>query len=75
MNKWLKKYVPEGCVVHSFRHSMRDRLRAVKCPADLIDQIGGWTTIGVGMNYGNGYPVLEKHRFLSLTIFDEKSSS
>ena len=41
INKWLKPRVPEGCVIHSFRHSMRDRLREVQCPADMIDQIGG----------------------------------
>ena len=29
LNKWLRTRVPEGCVVHSFRHSFRDRLRAV----------------------------------------------
>ena len=34
---------------------MRDRLRAVKCPSDMIDQIGGWTTAGVGQGYGEGY--------------------
>ena len=48
LNKWLRKHVPSGCVVHSFRHSMRDRLRAVECPAEIIDQLGGWTTAGVG---------------------------
>jgi hypothetical protein len=36
---------------------MRDRLRAVQCPADIADQIGGWTTDGVGQGYGSGYPV------------------
>ena len=41
INKWLKPRVPEGCVIHSFRHSMRDRLRAVECPSDIIDAIGG----------------------------------
>jgi integrase len=55
LNKWLRSYVPEGCVVHSFRHSMRDRLRAVQCPSDIIDQIGGWQTAGVGQGYGKGY--------------------
>jgi integrase len=55
INKWLKPRVPEGCVIHSFRHSMRDRLRAVQCPSDMIDQIGGWTTAGVGHSYGEGY--------------------
>ena len=34
---------------------MRDRLRAVSCPSDMIDQIGGWTTVGVGQSYGEGY--------------------
>ena len=41
--------------MHSFRHSMRDRLRAVECPADVVDQIGGWATGGIGQSYGSGY--------------------
>ena len=57
LNKWLKQYVPDGCTMHSFRHSMRDRLRAVQCPADIVDQIGGWATDGVGQGYGSGYPL------------------
>ena len=56
-NKWLRNYVPEGCTMHSFCHSMRDRLRAVQCPADIADQIGGWATDGVGQSYGSGYPI------------------
>ena len=62
LNKWLHQYVPDNCVIHSFRHSLRDRLRAVECPADIVDAIGGWKTNGVGHGYGNGYPleVLEK---------------
>ena len=55
INKWLKPRVPKGCVIHSFRHSLRDRLRAVQCPSDMIDQIGGWSTAGVGQSYGEGY--------------------
>ena len=55
LNKWLRQHVPAGCVIHSFRHSMRDRLRAVQCPSDIIDQIGGWQTAGVGQSYGQGY--------------------
>ena len=57
LNKWLHQYVPENCVVHSFRHSLRDRLRAVECPSDIVDAIGGWETSGVGHGYGNGYPL------------------
>ena len=64
LNKWLRKYVPNGCVVHSFRHSMRDRLRAVECPAEIIDQIGGWTTSGVGQQYGEGFTLKIIQRFV-----------
>ena len=54
LNKWLKSRVPDGCVIHSFRHSLRDRLRAVQCPSDMIDQIGGWSTAGVGQRLWRG---------------------
>ena len=64
INKWLRPRVPEGCVIHSFRHSLRDRLRAVQCPSDMIDQIGGWTTAGVGQSYGEGYSIKVKHKWL-----------
>ena len=36
---------------------MRDRLRSVQCPSDIADQLGGWTTDGVGQGYGSGYPL------------------
>ena len=49
--------MPDGCVIHSFRHSLRDRLRAVECPSDIVDAIGGWKTAGVGHGYGDGYPL------------------
>jgi integrase len=66
INKWLKPRVPEGCVVHSFRHSLRDRLRAVQCPSDMIDQIGGWATAGVGQAYGEGYGLEKISEMLTL---------
>ena len=68
INKWLKSRVPEGCVVHSFRHSLRDRLRAVDCPADMIDQIGGWATAGVGQAYGDGYGLDQKGKWMSAIV-------
>ena len=46
--------MPEGCVIDSLRYSIRDRLRAVECPSDIIDAIGGWTTTGVGHRHGTG---------------------
>lgn len=66
LNKWLSDYVPQGCVVHGFRHSLRDRLRAVECPSDIVDTIGGWTTAGDGQGYGLGYPLEVKHRWLQM---------
>ena len=55
LNKWLKEQLMDDYVMHSFRHSMRDRLRAVECPSDIVDSIGGWITAGVGHGYGEGY--------------------
>ena len=66
LNKWLHKYVPEGCTMHSFRHSMRDRLRAVECPSDVIDQIGGWATEGVGQGYGKGHDLQVCAKWMNL---------
>ena len=40
--------------MQSLRHSIRDRLRAVECPSDMIDQIGGWATEGVGRGMVKG---------------------
>ena len=55
LNKWLKDQLTDDYVIHSFRHSLRDRLRAVECPSDIVDSIGGWITAGVGQGYGEGY--------------------
>ena len=57
LNKWMKKVIGDDFIVHGLRHSLRDRLRAVECPSDIIDAIGGWTTKGVGHAYGKGYTV------------------
>jgi len=57
LNKWMKEKLSDSYVIHGFRHSMRDRLRAVECPSDIIDKIGGWITAGVGQSYGEGYPL------------------
>jgi integrase len=57
LNKWMKEKLSDSYVIHGFRHSMRDRLRAVECPSDIIDKIGGWITAGVGQSYGQGYPL------------------
>ena len=68
INKWLKPRVPEGCVIHSFRHSLRDRLRAVECPSDIIEAIGGWMTTGVGQRYGTGQPLEVKAKWMDRLV-------
>ena len=68
LNKWLRIRVPKDCVVHSFRHSMRDRLRAVQCPFDIVDRIGGWTTAGIGNSYGAGYDLPVLHEWMMKII-------
>ena len=64
LNKWMRNYVDVGCSIHSFRHSMRDRLRAVDCPMDMIDQIGGWSKKGLGERYGHGYQLKQLHSWM-----------
>jgi integrase len=66
LNKWMKNYVDVGCSIHSFRHSMRDRLRAVECPMDMIDQIGGWSSKSIGQKYGDGYNLESIKKYLEL---------
>ena len=68
VNKWLKRDF-SGLTAHSLRHTFRDRLRAVECPMDMIDQIGGWRSVGgVGTNYGHGYSRLPVERWLRLVL-------
>ena len=64
LNKWMRPHVQKGAVIHSFRHSIRDRLREVECPSDIIDQIGGWQSAGVGQSYGRGYSIKVMHKWL-----------
>ena len=68
LNKWLKAHVSRDVVVHSLRHAMRDRLRAVECPTDIIDQIGGWSRKGVGESYGRGYQVEQLWRWMAKAV-------
>lgn len=73
LNQWMRSRLPSGSVLHSFRHSMRDRLRAVECPSDIVDAIGGWVTQGIGQSYGSGYPLDVLHRWMSkVVLFNKK---
>ena len=52
LNKWMQTNFREDIVIHGFRHALRDRLRAVQCPSEMIDQIGGWSSGKIGEGYG-----------------------
>ena len=48
----------DGLTVHCLRHTFRDRLRAVECLMDLIDQIGGWESVSsIRNSYEQGYTI------------------
>jgi len=69
LGKWLKRDF--GMTAHSLRHTFRDRLRAAGCPLELIDQIGGWSSIGtIGSKYGQGYDLDAISEQLNKVKFD-----
>jgi integrase len=73
LNKWLKQVAGSDYVIHSFRHSMRDRLRAVNCPSDMINQIGGWSKQSIGETYGEGYQLTQIKKVISLvSLYESK---
>ena len=55
----------DDIVIHGFRHALRDRLRAVQCPSEMIDQIGGWSSGKIGEGYGNGHELETVSYFLT----------
>jgi integrase len=67
-NKWLQHKINDRLVIHSLRHVMRDRLRNIECPVDIIDEIGGWTRGTIGDNYGLGHSLAVKYKWLSILL-------
>ena len=43
---------------------MRDRLRAVECLIEIIDQIDGWSSSDIGESNGDGFPLDRLYRWL-----------
>ena len=65
---WIKANFRDDIVVHGFRHAIRDRLRAVQCPSEIIDQIGGWSPGRIGESYGEGHTNNNTYFFLKLLM-------
>ena len=64
VSKWLKKEF-NGLTAHCLRHTFRDRLRAVECPMEIIDELGGWSTISTaGNRYGLGHKFETKLKWM-----------
>ena len=66
LNKWLKEKLINDYVIHGFRHSFRDRLRAVECPSEIIDQLGGWSLRSIGQGYGSGFHLNHLEKWIKL---------
>ena len=60
LNRLLQPRVKDGVGIHSFHLS----LPAIECPVDRIDDIGGWTTEGVGHKYGKGHSLTVMHGWI-----------
>jgi integrase len=73
INKWLQTVTKTDKTSHSFRHTMRDRLRHVGAPQDIQDAIGGWGTRTVGMGYGEGYRLEQLKSFMLRLVLDHSS--
>ena len=67
LNKWLKQHLPDA-VIHSFRHSFRDRLRNAGVGSEMIDQLGGWSNQSVGQGYGEGYEVKKTYHTMKRVL-------
>lgn len=69
INKWLRQALRIDKTTHSFRHTMRDRLRAVEAPEEVQDALGGWKSQGsIGRSYGQGYVLSQLRGWLEKAV-------
>ena len=64
VNAWLKATLNVDKTSHCFRHTLRDRLRAVGATEAVQDDVGGWGARSVGQRYGDGYQMKLLHEYL-----------
>lgn len=70
LNKWIKSVLGTAKTCHELRHTMRDRLRHIGAPKDVIDSIGGWAKDNVGDHYGQGHSLKLKAGLLEKAYAD-----
>lgn len=68
-NKSIKAYTRADAL------RFRDRLRAVECPPDIIDQLGGWKTSGVGQSYGEGHQIDITSRWMQAIVLPASAAA
>ena len=56
---------------HSWRHSIRDRLRNIGASEEVADRIGGWALKGVGQSYGRGHSLAVLNGWMSRIVDPE----
>lgn len=74
LNAWMIDLgiVEEGKVLYSLRHRAKDRLRAVKCPPHVAEELFGRGKVTVGDGYGKGEAVTELKHWVDLICPPEK---
>lgn len=77
LNKWLKEsgLARAGQGLHSFRHSLVDRLRNAGVAKDKREQIGGWKSLGVSEGYGEGFQLSELHEAMKSIAYDREAAT
>ena len=71
LNKWLGTLVI-GKTTHSFRHALADRLRNADCPEEVVAEILGHSRSGMTKNYGKGFSLEVKQKWLAKIIADSE---
>ncbi|SFJ43606.1 Site-specific recombinase XerD [Celeribacter neptunius] len=69
--KWVRAQGIDK-TMHSLRHSIRDRLRDVNAPEEIIDQVGGWSARSAGQRYGRGASLSVKAEWLEKIVLDTR---
>lgn len=59
-----KRLLPWKLTTHSFRHTLKDRLRDAGCPKDIRDAIQGHANGDVAETYGQGHTLRTMHEWL-----------